>query len=79
MEERGNYLAMGEVTRCAEKDHHMRIRNALNAQTSTQRILCPLLRRRLSSLAAEPEITNGGVALCGRLWTHSDFTEWPPN
>lgn len=79
MEERWDNLAMGKVTRCTKEDHHMRVWNALNAQTSTQRILRPLFRRRLSSLAAKPQITNCGVALCGRLWAHSDFTEWPPN
>jgi hypothetical protein len=79
VKECGHNLAVREVTRCAEEDHHMRIRNALNAQPCAQWILCPPLCRRLSRLAAEPQITNCRVPLSGRLWAHSDFTEWPPN
>ena len=79
MEERWDNLAVRKVTRRTKENHHMRIRNALDAQSGAQWVLRPLLRRRLSSLAAKPQITNGGVALCGRLWAHSDFTEWPPN
>ena len=79
VEECGHDLAVGKVTRCAEEDHHMRIRDALNAQPCAQWILCSLLRCRLSRLAAEPQITNRCVPLSGGLWAHSDFTEWPPN
>ena len=78
--EEGRYdLAMCEVASGTEEDHHMRIRNALDAQSGAQWILRPLLCRRLSCLAAEPQITNRCVPLSGRLRTHSDFTEWPPN
>ena len=78
--EEGRYdLAMCEVTRSTKEDHHMRVRDALDAQSGAQWILRPLLCHRLSCLAAEPQITNRCVTLSGRLWTHSDFTEWPPN
>ena len=54
VEERGNNFAVRKVARCAEEDHHMWIRDALNAQSGTQRILRLPLCRRLSRLAAEP-------------------------
>ena len=79
VEECGNDLAVRKVARCTEEDHHIRIGDALNAQPGAKRILRPSLRRRLSRLAAEPQITNCRVPLSGRLWAHSDFTEWPPN
>jgi hypothetical protein len=79
VEERWDNLAVRKVTRRTKENHHMRIRDALNAQPCAQRILCSLLRCRLSCLAAEPQITNRCVPLSGRLWAHSDFTEWPPN
>ena len=75
VEERGNNLAVRKVTRRTKENHHMRIRNALNAQPCAQWILRDLLRCRLSRLAAEPQITNRCVPLSGGLWAHSDFTE----
>lgn len=65
VEESRYHLAVGEVTRCAKEDHHMGIRNALNAQSGTKWILRPLLYCRLSSLAAKPQITNRCVSLSG--------------
>lgn len=62
VKKRGNHLAVRKVARCAEEDHHMRIGNALNAQSGTKRVLCPLLCRRLSRLAAEPQFANCCVA-----------------
>jgi hypothetical protein len=58
-------LAVRKVTRCAKQDHHVRIRHAFNAQSGAKWILRPLLCRRLSCLAAEPQITNRCVALSG--------------
>jgi hypothetical protein len=54
---------MREITRCAEEDDHMRVGNALDAQSSAKWILRPSLRRWLSRLAAEPQFTNCRVAL----------------
>jgi hypothetical protein len=68
-----------KVTRRTKENHHMRIRNALDAQSGAQWVLRPLLRRRLSRFLAESQIANCCVPLRGRLRTHSDFTEWPPN
>jgi hypothetical protein len=79
VEERRNNLAVGKITRCSEEDHDMWVGDPLNAQPGAKRILCPFLCRRLSRLLAEPQIANRCVPLSGRLRTHSDFTEWPPN
>jgi hypothetical protein len=79
MEERWDNLAVRKVTRCTEENHHMRVGNALNAKSGAQWVLRPLLRRRLSRFLAESKIANCCVPLRGRLRTHSDFTEWPPN
>ena len=79
MEERWHDLAVRKVARCPEEDHDMRIWNTLDAQSSAEGILRTPLRSRLSCLAAEPQFTNCCVSLSGRLRTHSDFTEWPPN
>ena len=67
VEERGNNLAVRKVTRCAEEDNDIRIRNALDAQSGPKRILRPLLRCRLSCLATEPQFTNCGVAFARLL------------
>jgi len=63
VEECWHNLAMREITRCAEEDDHMRVGNALDAQSSAKWILRPSLRRWLSRLAAEPQFTNCRVAL----------------
>ena len=65
MEERRYDLAMRKVARCTEEDYHVRVGDALDAQPGAQWILRPLLCRRLSCLAAEPQVTNRCVALSG--------------
>jgi hypothetical protein len=62
VEKCGNNLTVRKVACCAEEDDHMRVGNALDAQSGAKWILRPSLCRRLSRLAAEPQFANCCVA-----------------